>query len=274
MRLLMALITSMLAATPALAQQIDIPRPSPAAKVSQTAGLTEISVDYSSPAAHGRTIFGGVVPYGAVWRTGANSATKISFSKDVTIGGKTVPAGTYALFTLPEKDRWTFIVNKDAGQFGAFQYKQADDVVRVESRPSEVSLRERMTFVFSDTTDDATRLDLEWDRTRVSLPIQVNTDLQVTSSIQGLERSGWRPWNAAAQYLLNHKRYDEAARLVDQSLRIKEDWQNDWTKAQLLAAQGKNGDARAFAEKAQALGSKDQNFFAADDVQKFLAQGK
>lgn len=262
-------------ALPAAAQQLELPRPSLTAKVSQTVGLTEVSVDYSSPAARGRAIFGGLVPFGQVWRTGANSATKIAFSKDVQIGGKTVAAGTYALFTIPDKHRWTFIVNRDAGQFGAFSYKQSEDVVRVEVKPEVAPMRERMAFIFSDTTDDGTRLDLEWERTRASLPIKVATAEQVAASIGALERGGWRPWAAAANYLLGRKDYDAGLRLVDTSLRLNENWQNLWTKAQLLAGQGKTHEARTLAERVQALGSKDAaNFLAADDVKKALAEWK
>ena len=262
-------------ALPAAAQQIDLPRPSLAAKVSQTVGLTEISVDYSSPAARGRVIFGELVPLGQVWRTGANSATRIVFSKDVQVGGKTVVAGVYALFSIPGKDRWTFIVNKDAGQFGASQYKQAEDVARVEVKPEAAPFRERMTFIFSETTDEETRLDLEWERTRASLPIRAGTVEQVAAAIAGLERNGWRPWNTAAGYMLAKKDFEAGLRLVDTSLRLHEDWQNTWTKAQLLAGQGKIRDARGLAERAQQLGSREPaSFFAAEEVKKALAEWK
>jgi len=262
-------------ALPSAAQQLELPRPSLGAKVSQTVGLTDVSIDYSSPAARGRVIFGGVVPLGQVWRAGANAATKIVFSKDVQIGGKTVAAGAYALFAIPAKDRWTFIVNKDAGQFGAFQYRQAEDVVRVEVKPEAAPFRERMSFIFSETTDEGTRLDLEWERTRASLPIRVATAEQAAANIAGLTRNGWRPWNAAASYMLARKDYDAGLRLVDASLRLREDWQNTWTKAQLLAGQGKIREARAMAERAQELGSKDPaNFLAAGEVKKALAEWK
>ena len=263
------------AALPAAAQQLDLPRPSLGAKVSQTVGLTEISLDYSSPAARGRAVFGNVVPFGQVWRTGANSATKITFSKDVQIGGKSVAAGSYALFTLPGKDSWTVIVNRDFNQFGAFSYKEGEDVVRVEVKPETIAPRERMTFVFSETSDDATRLDLEWERTRVSLPIRVGTEQQALASIAALEKGGWRPWNQAAAYLLQRKDYDGGLRLVDQSIKLSEQWSNVWTRAQLLAGKGQVREARAAAERAQQLGAKDpQNFNAADDVKKALAEWK
>jgi hypothetical protein len=265
----------MFVAVPAFAQQLELPRPSLAAKVSQTVGLTEISVDYSSPAARGRAVFGNVVPFGQVWRTGANGATRLTFSKDVQIGGKTVPAGSYALFTIPGKDAWTFIVNRDFNQFGAFSYKESEDVVRLEVKPEATAQRERMTFLFSETTDDATRLDLEWERTRVSLPIRVGTGEQAMAAIGALERTGWRPWNQAAAYLLQRKDYDGGLRLVDQSIKLSEQWSNVWTRAQLLFGKGQVREARAAAERAQQLGAKDpQSFNAAADVKKALAEWK
>lgn len=265
----------MFAALPAVAQQLEIPRPSLGARVAQTVGLTEIAVDYSSPAARGRVIFGDVVPFGQVWRTGANAATRITFSKEVQIGGKPVAAGTYALFTIPGKDAWTVIVNRDANQFGAFSYKPGEDVVRVEATPAPAPPRERLTFLFSDTTDDGTRLDLEWERTRVSLPIRVATGAQVLASIAALEKTGWRPWNQAAGFLLQKKEYDAGLRLVDQSIKLSEQWSNLWTRAQLLAGKGQVREARAVAERALQLGAKEgDNFFAAAEIKKALAEWK
>ena len=260
-------------AQPALAQQLDLPRPSLAAKVSQTAGMTEISLEYSSPAVRGRQIFGGVVPFGEVWRTGANSCTKITFSKEVRIGNAPVPAGAYCLFTIPKKDRWTFIVNKDATQWGAFSYKEALDVARVEVTPETLPApRERMAFIFSGADDEGVKLDLEWDRTRASLPIQLLTDKQAQAAIQSFERGGWRPWNSAALWELSKKDYSAGLRLVETSLRLAETPQNLWTKAQLLAGTGQTKEAHAVAQKALDLGKKDPNFEGAPEITAALAK--
>jgi hypothetical protein len=175
MNLLLALVLAAASTPPATEKKEEKPRPSPAASVSQTVSLTKISIDYSSPAVKGREIFGKLVPYGQVWRTGANEATRITFSNDVTVGGTKLAAGTYGLFTLPTESGWTFIFNKTSKQWGAYEYKQADDVARVPAaRPEAIPARERMTFIFSDTNELNTRLDLEWDKTRVSLPITVS----------------------------------------------------------------------------------------------------
>jgi hypothetical protein len=161
-----------LAQAPAPAGELKV-RPSPAAKVSQQIGTTMVDVDYSSPAVKKRKIWGDLVPEGKVWRTGANASTKLTFSKDVTIGGKPVPAGTYALLTIPTPKSWTVIINKDTTLGGNVdKYKQDQDVARFTVTPKSVPARERLTFIFSDVTDDAATLDLEWEKVRISLPIK------------------------------------------------------------------------------------------------------
>ena len=262
-------------ASPAAAQQLELPRPSPLAKVSQVVGITEIAVEYSSPAVKGRKVWGGIIPLGELWRTGANSATKVTFSKDVVIADKPVPAGTYALFTIPAKDSWTVILNKNPNQGGTGQYKQDLDQLRFTVRPVPNPHRERLTFVFADTSEAGTTLDLEWEKLRLPIAIKANTDAQVASNIKGLEDNSWRPYNAAARYLLESKKdYDHALQLVERSLSLHEDWFNLWTKAQLLAAQSRTTEACPLAQKAKGLGDKTESFFAADDVKKALADWK
>jgi hypothetical protein len=258
----------------ARAQQLDLPRPSPFAKVSQVVGLTEIAVDYSSPGVKGRKIFGGLLPYGELWRTGANAATKITFSKDASVGGKAIAAGSYSLFTIPNKESWTVILNKNATA-STREYKKEQDALRIEVRPQSVPARERLTFLFADFTDDKANLDIEWDTTRVAIPIAVNTDKQAADNIKNMADGAWRPFNAAARYQLEtRKDYEAGLKLVNQSLALKEDWFNDFTKAQLLAAKGDYKAAYALAERANALGQKAEFFFLADEVKKALAEWK
>jgi hypothetical protein len=160
------------AQAPAGGQELK-PRPSPAAKVAQQVGGTMVEVDYSSPAVKKRKIWGDLVPEGKLWRTGANASTKITFSKDVTFGGKPVPAGTYALLTIPTPKSWTVILNKDTTLGGNVdKYKQEQDVVRFTATPKAAPARERLTFIFNDVTEDAATLDLEWEKVRVSMPIK------------------------------------------------------------------------------------------------------
>lgn len=273
---LSALLSSFAFVAAASAQPLELPRPSPSAKVSQTVGLTEISVEYSSPAVKGRKIWGGLLPAGELWRTGANSATKITFSKDVTVADKPVPAGTYAIFTIPTPTSWTVILNKNANQGGTDQYKQDLDQVRFTAKPVPVPHRERLTFIFEGTTDAATSLDLEWEKVRVAIPIKAATDAQVAANIKTYEERMWSPLNSAARHMLETKKdYDQGLKLVDKSLAIKEEWFNLWTKAQLLGAKGKAAEACPLAQKAKTLGDQNPNgFFFAAEVKKAITDWK
>jgi hypothetical protein len=255
---------------------LDLPRPSPFAKVSQDVGLTTITVDYSSPGVKGRKIWGGLVPYGQMWRTGANTATKVTFSKDVTFAGKPVPAGTYALFTIPTATDWTVILNKKPDQPGtATGYKAEDDLLRVTLRPKAAPFRERLAFLVTDFTDDKAQLALEWEKLRLAIPIEVGTAKQALANISATLDNAWRPYANAARYLLDTKQdYDTGLKYVDQSIAMKEDWYNVWIKAQLLAAKGKFKEAYPLAEKASTMGTKSGNFFLEADVKKALTDWK
>jgi len=271
------LLALSLLALPVLAQEAQLPRPSPNAKVTQTVGLTDITVDYSSPGVKGRKIWGALVPFGEVWRAGANATTKLTFSKDVSIGGAAVPAGSYALFVLPAKTGgFTFIINKDFLQGGAFKYNKDLDVARVDVKPTVVPLQERLAYGFSDFSDTEAKLDLTWEKVRLSLPIKLNTDAQVAATTKRLLESAWEGPNNVARYLLAQKRdLDQALAAADRSIAIQETWLNVWTKAQLLAAMGNTKDAYPLAQKAQALGEKvGDDFFAAEGVKQALIDWK
>ncbi len=256
--------------------QLQLPRPSPAAKVTQTVGLTEISVEYSSPSVKGRKIWGGVVPYGEVWRAGANQATKVTLTKDVTVGSTPVPAGSYAFFVIPTASEWTLILNKDFNQNGSSNYKAELDVVRLSVHPKAIPPRERLAYLIADFTDDAASLDLEWEKLRASLPIKLGTQAQALANIKAATDGAWVPLNNAARYMLETaKDYDAGLQLVDKSLAAKEHWFNVWTKAELLAAKGKRKEALTYAQKAKQLGDKTpQAFFLAEDVNKALREWK
>jgi hypothetical protein len=271
----LAVAATLFGAASASAQQLDLPRPSPNAKVSQQIGVTEVAVDYSRPGVKNRKIWGGVVPYDKVWRAGANSPTKISFSKDVTIDGKPIAAGSYTFMIIPTAAKWTLILSHDPKGAGAFAYNKADDVVRVEVKPQPSPMRERLAYVFSSFDDAGGAVDLEWEKLRVSLPFKVKTDEQVAASIKTLENAGWGPWANAARYQLEHKNVDDGLVLIEKSLAIKETWNNVFVKAQLLAARGNYKEALPLAEKAKELGDKDaENFFLKGDVEAALKTWK
>jgi Protein of unknown function (DUF2911) len=239
------------------AGDVELPRQVPAAKLTQQVGLTEIAIEYDCPAVKGRKIWGGVVPYDRPWTIGANPAAKIKFNRDVTIGDKSVPAGSYWLLAIPGKSAWTVILNKSPETIAsARSYRPELDVARVRVSPKGAAHRERLTFTFSEITDDRASLDLEWEALRVSLPIGVNTTQQILTSIGDLDGT-WRSFANAARYMLEtRKDYDAGLKYVDQALALKEDWYCMWVKAALLAAKGQFGQAREWAEKARDLSNK------------------
>ncbi|HEX8440597.1 DUF2911 domain-containing protein [Archangium sp.] len=264
-----------LAALPASAQ-LELPAPSPSAKVMQDVGLTEITVDYSSPGVKGRKIWGDLVPFEKPWRTGANASTKITFSKDVTFGGQPVPAGTYAIVSFPTEKGWTVALNKELGLFGGGKtYDAKDDVVRVPATTAEIPNRERLTFLFSNTTEDQTSLDLEWEKLRVSVPIKVNTAAHAQANIESTVNGSWRSLANAARYVSEtSKDHTTALKYADASLALQSHWYNNWIKAEILARAGKVPEARKFAQTSWDLGQKDPNFFFKDAVAKALADWK
>lgn len=272
----LVLAAALLFAAPAARADLDLPRPSPFAKVWQVVGLTEITVDYSSPGVKGRKIWGGLVPYDQMWRAGANTATKVTFSKDVTFADKKVPAGTYAFFVIPGKTTWTVILNKKADQSGTGRdYKQEDDLLRVTVHPKAAPFRERLAYLVTDFTDDKASLDLEWEKLRLSIPITVDTTNQALANIKNAVDNTWRTYANAARYMLENKKdYDAGMKLVDQSLALKEDWFNVWIKAQLQAAKGGVKDARVTGEHAYELGKKSENFFLDGEIKAKLAEWK
>jgi hypothetical protein len=216
--------------------------------------------EYSSPGVKNRQIWGALVPFDELWRTGANAATKLEAKRDFTFGGKKVPAGTYAVFTIPGRDSWTVILNTDATA-QTRDYDKKKDAARIAVKPQTAPQRERMTFLFSDTTDDATRLDLEWEKLRVSVPIQVDTAAHARANIDKAVDDAWRPHLSSARYLLDSGGdLKQALGYADTSIAIKPTWWNHWVKAQILAKQGRPADAVAAAERARQLGKGDQVF--------------
>src|SRR5205807_1545132 len=185
------LATFLMTSAPALAQRLDLPALSPAAKISQTAGLTEISVEYSSPGVRGRKIWGNLVPFGEVWRAGANAATKLSFGKDVVINNTPVPAGDYAFFVIPNKPpaAWTIILSNGVKQWGSFQYKKEQDFLRVDVKPVAIADRERLGFVFPDFNNDQATLALEWEKVRLPLVIKLKTAEQAAQVEKNLDEN-------------------------------------------------------------------------------------
>ena len=241
-----------IAAAPALAQvpPLQLPAASPKATVSQRVGATEVAIRYSRPAVNGRKVWGGLVPFGEVWRTGADENTTLSFSTPVTVGGKTLPAGTYGLHTIPGEKEWTVILSTEAGAWGSYSYDAKEDAVRFTAVPQAGPPEERLLFTLDDPTDRSVTATLRWEKLRVSFPIEVDTKTVVLASLKeqlrGLPRFGWQGWNGAAAWCLrNDTALDQAEEWVDRSIRMNRNFTNQTTKAALLE---KKGDAKAAAE--------------------------
>lgn len=246
----------------------ELPAPSPKARVEQRVGLTDFAVDYSSPGVKGRQVFGALVPYDKPWRTGANAATTLTASKEFTFGDKKLPAGKYALYTIPGKASWIVALSTQLDAWGNEAWDPSKDAARITVKPTPIKSRERLTFVFSATTDDGARLELEWEKVRVAIPLAVDTKGQAMANIDKAVDEAWRPQFASARYLLESGGdLNKALTLADASIAVKPTWWNNWVRAQVLAKQGKLPDAAASAEKAQQLGTGDrvyEGFFKAD----------
>jgi hypothetical protein len=148
-------------------------RISPKAEVMQTVGFTDVHIVYSRPGIKGRTIWGKLVPYDAVWRAGANEATKITFSTDVTVEGKKLKKGSYSFFAIPGKNEWTLIFNKVADQWGAFEYNESDDALRVKVKTEKAIWQEWLSYTINKATDTSAVIRLEWEKIKVPFKVEV-----------------------------------------------------------------------------------------------------
>src|SRR3954470_2114552 len=255
---------------------IETPAPSPKARVEQRVGITDVSIDYSSPGVKGRKIWGEVVPYDKVWRAGANAPTKLTVSRDFAFGGTPVKAGSYSVFMTPGKKTWTVALNTD---LTATQDSHDDknDVARVSVAPAVLpAVRERLIYLFSDTQDDRANLDLEWERVRIRVAIAIDTKGAVTAGIEKALAAAWQPHATAASYYMNAGALTRAAALIDRSIAIESTWRNEWLRAQIQGKKGNKAEAAASANRALALGKGNANFEqnAQPDIVKALAGWK
>ena len=252
-----------LASAPAALAQLQTPIPSPNATVAQTIGVTRVEVVYSRPHVKGatrkedRVIWGALVPYDKVWRTGANSVTKITFDGDVTVEGQKLAAGSYGLFTIPGKTEWTVIFNKQATGSPA-DYKAENDVLRVKVTPQATDMHELFTIGFPQVTSNSAVLALRWEKLSVFVNLAVDTHAQFLSNakeaVAKAKPDDWRTPLTAARYLYENKyALNDAAAFLDKSLAVKETFANLSTKADVLADGGKKKEAQAAAQKALSL---------------------
>lgn len=244
----------------AQAPKIDFPKASPNATIKEHVGLAPLEIEYSRPSAKGRKIFGGLVPFGEVWRTGANDATKVTFGADVTFGGQPVPAGTYALFTIPDEKEWTVILNKVSGQWGSYAYDAKNDQLRVKAAPSRLS-EPVETFQISvvDMRSESANLTLAWESTRVSVPIKSDVVKVVVPQIEAaMKAEGKKPYFPAAMFYFEHGLdLKQALAWIDEALKEQPD--AVWIVYRKGLVQAKAGDktgALASAKQALAMAEK------------------
>ena len=227
--------------------QFPMPQPSSSQTIIQEFGLGNVTVKYSRPNVKGRSVFTDLAPYNEVWRTGANNATVITFSDNVTLEGKPVAAGEYALFTIPGKDTWTIILNKGTKLWGAYEYKQADDVLRFQAKAVKlINKVETFTFGFSEVLPTTAKLNLMWDDTRVSVNMATDVDSKVMTSIEEAMKTEKKPYFQAAQYYYDNSKdlskalqWINAAEAADQ----KAPWIKYWKARIQLKLGDKNGAA-------------------------------
>ncbi|MBK9097104.1 MAG: DUF2911 domain-containing protein [bacterium] len=258
----------------AFGQQVKTPRPSPDAAVTQMIGVTEVKIDYSSPGVKGRKIWGELVPFGEIWRTGANEVTSITFSDPVKVNGNDLPSGTYGIHTVPGESEWEFIFSKDTKVDGSSNFDKEKEVLRVKSKPEEHHFMERMTFLFTDVTDNSANVNLMWDKLKVSFKVETSTQELFLSNAR--QQLSWSPTFQAAQYCLNsNTNLEEALRWAEASCLINEVYWNTRVKAQLQNKLGMKDEAIATMEKAVALGGKMESApFDFDNMKKMLEDWK
>jgi len=238
----------------ASAQSLTTPAPSPTQTIKQNFGLSAIELSYSRPGMKGRKVFGDLVPYGQVWRTGANAATTLSFGDEVTIGGTRIPAGKYGLLTIPGEKEWTIIISKQTDVTSPDAYKQDQDVVRLTVTPQTMPvIMETFTISFDFMKSNSCMLSILWDKTWVAFEITTDVDSKVMKSIDNIMNKDNKPYYAAASYYYdNGKDMNQALSWVNKAVEATPNAQ-PWVhtlKTRILVKLGKKDEAIAAANNA------------------------
>lgn len=279
-----ALLLSFAAGAVQAQSTLRLPRPSQKASVMQTIGVTDVSVTYSRPGVKGRKIWGDppanaaagtatlddarsrpkdavLVPYGRVWRAGANEATLFEVTDNVLVNGQPLAAGRYSLHAIPGRDEWTIIFNKDDGQWGSFQYDEKKDALRVKAKPeTTVDNQEWLAYQIEPVGETSAQVSLRWERLRVPFTVEVKdvnalTVEKARAALASAKPDNWQMPLQAANYMLQNKLdLAEAMRWTEQSIKVQENFNNLNLKARILAAEGKTAEAIAAGEKALQVG--------------------
>jgi hypothetical protein len=270
----LAILTAVSSAQTATGEtlMLNLPRASQHAVVMQRIGITDITINYHRPLTNGRQIWGKVVPYGQVWRAGANENTMITVTDPVSIEGHSLDKGTYGLHMIPGETEWTVIFSKDSDAWGSFSYKKEDDALRVTVKPQATDLHDALAYDFDDVKPDSAVVTMRWEKVAVPFKVSVNVNEIVTASIHkheyGLNQYYWEGWDDAANYFLANKmNLDEALKDEDLSIQAEERYDNLLNKSKILDAMGRKDEASTYLAKALDKGSAIQLYFYARQLQ-------
>jgi hypothetical protein len=239
---------------------LDLPRDSQHAKVIQRVGITDITINYHRPLVKGRKVWGGLVPYGQVWRAGANENTTIEFTDPVTVEGKPLAKGIYGLHMLPTENEWTIIFSKAAASWGSFTYNQSEDALRVSVKPQAGEMREALGYDFDEVTPNSAVVTMRWEKLAVPFKVEVNTNEIVAQNLhaqlRGLAQYTWDGWDDAANYFLTNKyNLEEALKYEDRSIGVEERYDNLMNKSRILDALNRKDEAIVARNKALGMAS-------------------
>lgn len=245
---------------PAQSFVLDLPLRSQSAEVTQRIGVTDITIKYSRPLVNNRKIWDALVPYGKVWRTGANTNTTISFSDPVMIEGKQLDRGTYGLHTIPNAAEWTIIFSKNSTSWGSFTYDSAEDALRVNVKPKLAEMHDALTFEFDELQTDSATVKLKWEK--IEIPFKVSVDVHermresLRKQLRALAGYTWMSWDDAANYLLAEKiDLNDALVYAEKSIETEDRFENEITKSKVLTAMNRRSEAAAAEKKALELGT-------------------
>jgi hypothetical protein len=264
MRKTILILLTLLVAAGAFAQ-VRTPRPSPNASLTQTVGLTDITIKYSRPGVKGRTIWGDLVPYDKVWRTGANEATTIAFSDDVWINGQKLARGMYSLHTIPNQSEWTIIFNSVADQWGSYSYDETKDALRVKAKPEAADFSEWLHFEIPEMSADVGKVVLRWEKVAVPFTVETKSIEKTINALKGAMNPDWRAAYNAAAFAFDNKGAASDADMnawLDQSLKANANVNNLYLKARIAARAGNKADAVKYGEQALAAATPAQKNFA------------
>lgn len=244
------------------AQSLKVPAASTSQSIKQEFGLGSVELSYSRPSTKGRTIFGDLVPYGAIWRTGANTATTLTFSDEVIIGDKKIPAGKYGLLSIPSASEWTIIITKQLDVTSPSAYKPEMDIVRLKAQSQSLSVPiESFMIMFDKVTSNSMDVVLVWQQTAVGFTIKQDIDLKIMGQIENLMNKDNKPYfNAAMYFMDNNKDLAKASAWLDVATQQTPTAYWVWyQKARCLSLMGKNADAKTIAMKSMELAKAAKN---------------